>query len=50
MAQKVTKDEEEILQDPAGDELPPPRIGRWFRQLVAPRPPEAHPEEPALDR
>ena len=24
MAQKVTKDEEEILQDPEGDELPPP--------------------------
>ena len=27
MAQKVTKDEEEILQDPEGDELPPPCIG-----------------------
>ena len=33
MAQKVIKDEEEILQDPEGDELPPPPY--WMMVLPA---------------
>ena len=33
MAQKITKDEKEILQDPEGDELPPPLY--WMMVLPA---------------
>ena len=36
MAQKVTKDEKEILQDPEGEELPPPPNGMMIPATNAP--------------
>ena len=44
MVQKVTNDEKEILQDPEGEELPPPPYWMMIPPTSAPAGPRASPQ------